>query len=193
MTTTSQTTATPQNVVTPGTYVVDPMHSSIGFVARHLMASKVRGSFTEFDGTIVIGETLEASSVQATVQAKSIQTNQTQRDDHLRSGDFLEAEQYPTLTFASKAITPKEGDHYELVADVTVHGVTKEVAFDLEILGAGPGMAPGTNVVGFEATGAIDRRDFGVSFNRALETGGLVVSNRVELDLAVESPPQPPA
>jgi polyisoprenoid-binding protein YceI len=193
MTTTTQTTATPQDVVTPGTYVVDPMHSSIGFVARHLMASKVRGSFTEFDGTIVIGETLETSSVQATAQAKSIQTNQAQRDDHLRSGDFLEAEQYPTLTFASKRITPKGGDHYELVADVAVRGVTKEVVFNLEFLGTGPGMAPGTTVVGFEATGTIDRRDFGVSFNRALETGGVVVSNRVELELSIEASTQPAA
>jgi polyisoprenoid-binding protein YceI len=192
MTTDSQTKTT-QDVVTPGTYVVDPMHSSVNFVARHLMASKVRGSFSEFEGSVEIGETLEASSVTATVQAKSIQTNQGQRDEHLRSGDFLEVEQFPTLTLVSKKITLKKGSHYDLLADVTVRGVTKEVEFDLELLGAGPGMAPGTNVVGFEATGTIDRRDFGVSFNRALETGGFIVSNEVDLEFQVEASTQPAA
>lgn len=176
-----------------GTYVVDPMHSSIGFVARHLMASKVRGSFTEFEGTIEIGDTPEASSVHATAQAKSIQTNQAQRDEHLRSNDFLEAEQFPTLSFVSKKITPKAEGHYDLVADVTVRGVTKEVVFDLELLGTGPGMVPGTTVVGFEATASIDRRDFGVSFNRALETGGFVVSNHVDIEITVEAATQPAA
>jgi polyisoprenoid-binding protein YceI len=190
MTTTSTTETPTQTLPAPGSYVIDPMHSSVGFVARHLMASKVRGSFTEFEGTIVIGETPESSSVHATAQAKSIQTNQGQRDEHLRSADFLEAEQFPTLTFVSTKVAPKGGSHYELVADVTIRGVTKEVVFDLEFLGYGPGMAPGTNVAGFEATATIDRRDFGVSFNRALETGGFVVSNKVDLELAVEASSQ---
>jgi polyisoprenoid-binding protein YceI len=187
--TTSDSTTT-QTLPTPGTYVIDPMHSSIGFVARHLMAAKVRGSFTEFEGTIVIGETPEASSVQATAKAASIQTNQAQRDEHLRTGDFLEVEKYPTITFASKRVTPKGDRHYSLVADLTIRGITKEVEFDLELLGFGAGMAPGTNVVGFEATATIDRRDFDVSFNRAIETGGFVVSNNVQLELAIEASTQ---
>jgi len=192
MTSTIETTEVEATALpTPGTYVVDPMHSSIGFVARHLMASKVRGSFTEFEGTIEVAATPEASSVRATAQASSIQTNQAQRDEHLRSSDFLEASTFPTVSFVSKRIVPKAEGHYELVADVTVRGVTKEVVFDLELLGTGPGMAPGTSVVGFEATATIDRRDFGVSFNRALETGGLVVSNRVEIELAIEASTQP--
>lgn len=190
MTNTIESVDTPQTaggLPPAGTYVVDPTHSSLNFVVRHLLASKVRGSFTEFEGTIVIGESPESSSVNGTVQAASITTNQEQRDEHLRSGDFLEASAHPTLTFASKRITPKGGEHFELVADLTIRGVTKEVTFDLELLGHGKGMAPGTNVVGFEATTSIDRRDFGVSFNMPLDGGGLAVSNKVELELAIEA------
>lgn len=190
MTTTTETTATTQTLPAPGTYVVDPIHSSVGFVARHLMASKVRGSFTEFEGTIVIGETPEASSVTATVKASSIQTNQGQRDDHLRSGDFLLAEEHPTLTLVSKRVTPRGDGHFDLVADLTIRGITKEVVFDLEFLGQGPGMAPNTTVIGFEANGSIDRRDFDVRFNRAIESGGFVVSNKVDLEFAVEAASQ---
>ena len=171
----------------PGTYTVDPVHSTVGFVVRHLVASKVRGSFTEFEGSIVIGATPEASSVEATVKAASIVTNQAQRDEHLRSEDFLHASTHPELTLRSTRVTPRRDGHYDLVADLTIHGVTKEVTFDLEFLGTGPGMAPNTTIVGFEATASIDRRDFGVSFNGTLENGSFVVSNKVELELAIEA------
>ncbi len=193
MTTTDQRTTetgTPAGTLpTPGTYVVDPIHSSVSFVARHLVASKVRGQFTEFEGSIVVGATPEASSVTAAVQASSIRTNQEQRDEHLRSTDFLEAETFPQLTLASKRIVAK-GDHFELVADLTIRGVTKEVVFDLEFLGEGPGMAPNTTVVGFEAKTTINRRDFGVNFDHALENGSFVIGNKIELELAVEASQQ---
>lgn len=185
MTTTESTT----NIQLPpaGTYTVDTAHSSVGFVARHLLATKVRGSFTEFEGTITIGDRAETSSVRATANAGSILTNQPQRDEHLRSNDFLDVPEHPTVTFASTRVAPRPDGHFDLVGDLTIRGVTKEVTFDLEFLGFGPGMAPGTTVVGFEATTTIDRQDFGVSFNRALEQGGWLVSNRVDLELAIQA------
>jgi polyisoprenoid-binding protein YceI len=184
---TTQATATKTTLPTAGTYTVDPVHSSVGFVVRHLVASKVRGSFTEFDGTIVVGESPETSSIHATVKAASIVTNQEQRDEHLRSSDFLEASTYPELTLASTRVTARTDGHFDLVADLTIHGIKKEVVFDLEYLGEGPGLAPNTSVVGFEAHATIDRRDFDVSFNGTLENGSFVVSNKVELELAVEA------
>lgn len=191
MTSTETTTTTKTGLPPKGTYVVDPNHSSIGFVARHLLATKVRGFFGEFEGTIEIGDSAETSSVTASARAESISTNQAQRDEHLRSADFLESSSFPLLTLTSKRITDKGDGRYELLADLTVRGVTKEVPFALEFLGHGPGMAPGTTVVGFEATATIDRQDFGVSFNRALETGGWLVSNRVDLELEIQASSKP--
>lgn len=185
--TTSQTNQVGVELPPAGTYVVDPNHSTIGFVARHLLATKVRGSFTEFEGTVVIGDSPETSSVTASAKAESIFTNQPQRDEHLRSGDFLEASSHPLLTLRSTKVQPASKGHYQLVAELTVRGVTKEVTFDLEFLGHGPGMQPGTTVLGFEATASIDRQDFGVSFNRALETGGWLVANRVDLELSIQA------
>jgi polyisoprenoid-binding protein YceI len=170
-----------------GTYAVDAVHSHVGFVARHLVASKVRGSFAAFDGTIVIGTTPETSSVTATVKADSIATNQEQRDEHLRSSDFLESATYPELTLVSKRIAPSSDGHFELVVDLSIKGNTKEVTFDLEFLGQGPGMAPNTTVVGFEATASIDRRDFDVNFDRALENGSFIIGNKIDLEIAIEA------
>lgn len=175
------------NFPAPGVYNVDAVHSTIGFVARHLVAAKVRGNFTDFSGVITVGDTIESSSVEATVQTASITTNNETRDGHLKSGDFLEQETYPTLTLKSTKITPKGGDKYELTADLTVKGITKPVIFDLEFLGTGPSMAPGVAVTGFEARGEIDRRDFGVNFEGALENGSLVVGNKVVIEIAVEA------
>jgi polyisoprenoid-binding protein YceI len=166
---------------------VDPIHSSVGFVARHLVATKVRGSFTDFEGTVTIGDTPETSSVTATVQAASVTTNQEQRDAHLKSPDFFDTDNHPTFTLVSKQVSPSDDGHYDLVADLTIRGVTKEVVFDLEFLGQGPGMAPNSTLVGFDATTTIDRRDFGVSFNGALENGSVVVGNKVTLEIAVQA------
>ncbi len=174
----------------PGVYTVDPVHSTIGFVARHLVAAKVRGYFTEFEGTLTIGETPETTSVQATAQAASITTNNEMRDNHLRSADFLDLENHPTLSFTSTKLTAKGDDRYELLADLTIRGITKPVTFDVEYLGTNPGMAPGVSVVGFEATATVDRRDFNVNWDAALENGSLVVGNRVTLELSVEAAKQ---
>jgi len=184
------TTTAGTNLPTPGVYTVDSVHSTVGFIARHLVASKVRGNFTEFAGVITIGETPEASSLEATVQASSITTNNEMRDGHLKSADFLDLENHPTLTLKSTKITAKGGDKFELVGDLTLRGVTKSVTFDLEYLGAGPGMAPGVTVAGFEARAEIDRRDFNVSFQGALENGSLVVGNKVVLELTIEAAKQ---
>lgn len=170
----------------PGVYTVDVTHSTVSFVARHLVAAKVRGNFNDFEGTITIGETPETSSVVATVQAASITTNNEMRDGHLKSADFLDLENYPTLTFTSTKIV-KKGQNYEMTGDLTLRGVTKPVTFDLEFLGSGPSMTPGGTVVGFEARAEIDRRDFNVNFEGALENGSLVVGNKVVIELAIEA------
>jgi polyisoprenoid-binding protein YceI len=172
---------------TPGVYNVDAVHSSVGFISRHLVAAKVRGSFTEFSGAITIGETPETSSVTASVQANSITTANEMRDGHLKSPDFLDFDNHPTLDFKSTSISAKKGDDYELVADVTIRGITKSVTFDLEYLGTGPSMAPGVNVAGFEARGDIDRRDFGITFEGTLENGSLIVGNKITIELNIEA------
>jgi len=175
------------NLPAPGVYNVDAVHSTVGFVARHLVASKVRGRFTEFSGSLTIGETIETSSVEATVQAASITTDNEMRDGHLKTADFLDLDKYPTLTFKSTSIAAKGGDDYTLVADVTLKGVTKSVKFDLEFLGTGPSLTPGAAVAGFEARAEIDRRDFNVSFEGSLENGSLVVGNKIVLELSIEA------
>ena len=109
------------------------------------------------------------------------------RDGHLKSADFLELEKYPTLSLKSTKITSKGGDDYEMVADLTIKDVTKSVTFDLEYLGTNPGMQPGVTAVGFEAKAEIDRRDFNVNFNATLDNGGLVVSNKIVIELAIEA------
>ena len=175
------------NLPAPGVYNVDAVHSTVSFVARHLVASKVRGNFNDFSGVLTIGDSAENSTVEATVQAASITTNNEMRDGHLKSGDFLEIEKNPTLTLKSTKITHKSGDDYAMVADLTVKGTTKSVTFDLEFLGAGPSMTPGITVAGFEARGEIDRREFGIDFGGALENGSLIVGNKIVLDIAVEA------
>jgi polyisoprenoid-binding protein YceI len=177
------------NLPAPGIYTIDASHSNIDFIARHLVASKVRGSFTDYSGQITIGDSIENSSVEATVQAASITTHNEMRDGHLKSADFLELETYPTLSLTSTKITAK-GDDYELVADLTIKDVTKSVTFDLEYLGTSPGMQPGVTAVAFEAKADIDRRDFNVSFNAALDNGGLVVSNKIVIEFTIEASKQ---
>ena len=174
------------NLPAPGVYTVDTVHSSVSFIARHLVASKVRGNFTDFSGTITVGDTPETSKVEATVQAASITTNNEMRDGHLKSGDFLDQENYPTLNLKSTKITSTGSGDFEMVGDLTIKGITKSVPFTLEFLGEGPSMAPGVSVAGFEARAEGDRRDFGVNFEGALENGSLVVGNKIVLELAVE-------
>ena len=175
------------NLPAPGVYNVDVVHSSVSFIARHLVASKVRGNFLDFSGVITVGDTVEDTKVEASVKAASITTNNEMRDNHLKSADFLEEEKYPTLELKSTKITAKGDNEFEMVTDVTVKGVTKPVTFDLEFLGEGPGMAPGVIVAGFEARAEIDRRDFTINFDGAIENGSLVVGNKIVVEIAVEA------
>jgi len=175
------------NFPAAGVYNVDAVHSTVGFIARHLVVSKVRGNFADFSGVITIGDTPETSSVTATVQAASITTNNEARDGHLKSSDFLDLENHPTLELRSTAFTPKGDNEYVLTADLTIRGVTKSVEFDVEFTGAGQSFVPGQTVIGFEAKTTIDRREFGVNFEGALENGSAVVSNKIELVLEIEA------
>jgi polyisoprenoid-binding protein YceI len=179
----STTATTPKT----GTYTVDAAHTEVGFIARHLIGTKVRGRFAEFSGTFTVAEPIEDSTLEATVQAASIHTNQSMRDDHLRTNDFLDVENHPTLTIKSTGIKHVDGNDYILTADLTIRGVTKSVEFELEFLGEGPAMAEGKTVVAFSAKAEIDRRDFGVVFNHSLLDGSVVVGNKVIIELEVEA------
>ncbi|HLT47668.1 MAG TPA: YceI family protein [Rubricoccaceae bacterium] len=169
------------------TYIVDPAHSRLGFVVRHLGFSKVRGAFEQFEGTVRMApgdlSTLEA---EATVQTQSITTNEEKRDAHLRSADFFEVDAYPTITFKSTEVRDVNGNRFTLVGDLTMHGVTKRVALEGEFLGEGPDPWGGTRVA-FEAGTTINRKDFGLNWNVALETGGWLVSEDVEIVIEVQA------
>ena len=180
-------TLTEITVPKAGTYVVDPAHTEVGFIARHLIGTKVRGRFTEVSGTFTIAENPEDSTLEAEVQAASIHTNQSMRDDHLRSNDFLDVPNHPILTLKSTGLRRVDDTNWVLTGDLTIRGVTKSVDFDLEFLGEGPSMQEGKTVVAFEATAEIDRRDFGVSFNHSLLDGSVVVGNKVVIEIEVEA------
>lgn len=171
----------------PGTYTVDPAHAEAGFVARHLIGTKVRGRFTEFSGTFTVAENPEDSTFEAEAKVASIDTNQSMRDDHLRTNDFFDAENYPTITIKSTGLTRITDSEWKLSTDLTIRGITKPVDFDLEYLGEGPSMQEGKTVVAFSATAEIDRRDFGVSFNHSLLDGSVVVGNKVKIELEAEA------
>jgi polyisoprenoid-binding protein YceI len=181
---TTQSTATLPKV---GTYTIDPAHTEVGFVARHLVGTKVRGRFTEVEGTFTVAEKPEDSTLQATVQAASIHTSQPQRDDHLRTNDFLDVPNNPTLTLVSTGLKQVDESHWTLSTDLTIRGVTKAVDFDLEFLGEGASMQEGKTVVAFSASATIDRRDFGVSFNHSLLDGSVVVGNKVVIEIETEA------
>lgn len=167
-------------------YQVDVAHSSVGFSVRHLMISNVKGQFKEFSGTIILDEEdITQSSVGVTIKTASIATGQERRDNHLKSAEFFDVEKYPELTFKSKSIE-KADDGYRLVGDLTIKDVTKEVSFPFNLVG--PINSPFGDVrIGAEATLTINRQDFGVSWNKALEGGGLVVGNEVKITLEVEA------
>ena len=168
-----------------GTWTIDPVHSQVGFTVRHMMVSKVRGKFTEFSGELVTGDNPLDSRVSATIELPSIDTGNADRDNHIRSADFFETETFKTMTYRSTGLRD-DGDDYVLDGELTLKGVTKPVSLKLELGGFGPDPYGGTRA-GFSATGEIKRSDFGVDFNAALETGGLVVSDKVSLDLEIEA------
>jgi polyisoprenoid-binding protein YceI len=173
-------------IPTPGTFSLDPAHTRVGFWVRHLMVSKVRGSFTGVTGEIVVGEDPTQSSVTATIQASSITTGVDARDNHLRTGDFLETEKYPTLEFRSNGVTKVDGNEFTLSGELTIKDVTRPVELKVEFEGAN--RSPyGKDVFGFSATTEIDREDWGITYNMALETGGVMVSKNVKIEIEGEA------
>ncbi len=171
---------------TPGTFVLDKSHTQVGFVARHLMVSKVRGRFTDFEGTLVVADDPAQSSVEVTIQATSIDTSDENRDKHVRTNDFLAVEEFPTLTFRSTKVELGRGSDWKVTGDLTVRGVTRPVVLDVEFEGVIQDPW-GNQRLGFTASGEIDRNEFGVSFNAALETGGFVVSPKIKLEIEAEA------
>jgi len=185
------TTTTPATLT--GTYTVDPAHSRIGFVARHAMVTKVRGSFNEFEGSGYFdAEDPTRSNLRLTIKAASIDTRNADRDAHLRSNDFVDMEKYPEITFVSTAVEQVSAESYRVTGDLTIKGVTKPVTVDVEYTGAA--VDPfGNQRVGIEGTTTINRKDWGVSWNAALEAGGVLVSEKVTLEFEVSAIRNPDA
>jgi len=172
-------------VPAPGVYDIDQTHTTVEFIARHLMITKVRGRFASFTGSVTVAEVPEESSVDVTIDATSVDTSQEQRDAHLRSADFFDTEKYPTLTFKSTSVKLDGGD-WKVTGDLTLRDVTRPVVLDVEFDGANT--TPwGTQAVAFSASTEIDREDWGLTYNQALETGGVVVGKKVRIELNVEA------
>jgi len=168
-------------VAAQGTYGIDSAHSSVGFKVRHLV-SKVSGGFNEFDGTIVAdANNLDASSVEFTIKSASIDTKNEKRDGHLRSADFFDVEKYPEITFKSSKITKVDNDTYAVAGTFTMHGVSKEITLTVDFLGEMSAM--GGTRAGYELTTTLDRKDYEVSWNRALDAGGFVLGDEVEVSI----------
>lgn len=168
-----------------GAWNIDATHSDVSFSVRHLMVSKVRGNFRGFEGVIVTGETPEQSSVTATIDLKTIDTGQAQRDEHIRSADFFEVEKHPTMTYRSTGVRA-DGKDLVLDGELTLKGITKSVPLTLEANGFGPDPYGGTRA-GFSAKTEINRTDFDVSFNSALESGGVILGEKVTILLEIEA------
>lgn len=170
-------------------WVVDQSHSNIGFEVKHMMVSKVRGNFTSYEANVEADDLadLTTASIEFKIDVASIDTKSEDRDNHLKSADFFDVEKYPTITFKSTNIE-KDGDDYEVTGDLTIKGVTKQVTFDVEY--GGKGTNPwGVEVYGFEADTKINREDFDLTWNAALETGGVLVGKDVKIKLELELNP----
>ena len=178
---TIEKTTVPQS----GTWQIDPSHSDLRIIARHLMVAKVRGTFEDFAGTLVVADDPLQSSVEFEAKAASVTTGTTDRDNHLRSADFLDAEQYPLVTFRSTGLAPA-GDDWKLTGALTIRGVTKPVTFDLVFEG-GATDPYGNTKAAFTAKGEIDRRDWGLVWNAPLEGGGVLVSEKFKVEFDVEA------
>jgi len=171
--------------LTPGVWTVDSAHSTVGFVARHLMVTKVRGRFTDFTGTLTIDPDPLKSAVEASVDLESVSTGDEGRDTHLKGADFFKVEDNKFMKFVSHSITPK-GSDYELNGDLTLNGVTKPVTFDLEFEGVSKDPW-GNTKAGFEASTEISRKEWGLEFNVALETGGVLIGDKVKVELDIQA------
>lgn len=182
----SATTATTTTVELPtGTWTIDQAHSEVSFVVRHLMVSKVRGGFGSFRGTITVAPDPLASAVEATIEVASVHTGDENRDNHLRSADFFDVETHPEMTFRSTAVRVDGGDHV-VVGDLTLHGVTRTVELALEFNGTSGDPWGGTRA-GFSAGTELSRKDFGLEWNAPIETGGVVVGDKVKINLEIQA------
>jgi polyisoprenoid-binding protein YceI len=168
-----------------GTWNIDPVHSDVSFSVRHMMVSKVKGRFGSFSGSITTAERPLESTVTAEIDLNSIDTNNAQRDDHIRSADFFEVEKYPTMTFRSTGIEAA-GDDFVLYGDLSLKGHTRNVALKLELNGIGPDAFGGTRI-GFSATTEISRKDFGVDIELPLDGGGVVIGDKISISLEIEA------
>ncbi len=178
-------TAAPTRVPT-GRWAVDPSHSSVEFQVKHLGIANVRGHFANFGGTLEIGEDLASAKAHGTVDAGSLDTNDEGRDAHLRSPDFFDIERYPEITFRSREIVPTGDATFEVIGDLTLRGVTRELKLEAEITGVEQDPY-GNERVGLEVTGQLDRSDYGMTFNQALGSGNVLVSDKVKLALDISA------
>lgn len=176
-----------QTATTTQIWAIDPAHSEVSFAVKHLMISTVKGSFRNVSGSILLDETNPAdSSVEAEIETASIDTRQEQRDAHLRSADFFDAETYPALTFKSTKVEPKRAGEFRVLGDLTIRGITKPVVLDVEETGRANDLYGGTRVA-YVATTKFDRTDFGLTWNQALEAGGVLVGTEVKVTLDVQA------
>jgi len=185
-TTTLTRTVDGAEVPAPGTYGLDVSHSSVGFSVRHLMVSKTKGRFADFAGTVTIAEDPLASSVEVEINAASVDTRDETRDGHLRSPDFFDAERFPTITYRSTKVTPAGKGTWTVEGDLTVGDVTRCVPLEVSFEGAAKDPWGGTRI-GFTARTELDREAFGLTWNQALETGGVLVGKQVKIDIDAEA------
>lgn len=176
--------------LTMAKWTIDLAHSAINFQVKHMMVSKVKGVFDAYAADIEVGglEDLTTANIQISIDTASINTRNADRDNHLKSGDFFDADAYPTITFKSTSITKKSGDAYAVTGDLTIKDVTKSVTFDTEFNGKGTNPW-GQDVYGFEAETTINREDFGLTWNAALETGGVLVGKDIKIAVELEINP----
>jgi polyisoprenoid-binding protein YceI len=187
MTATAATTTASTQTLTPGTWVLDPSHSDVSFTVRHLMVSKVRGTFSDISGTITVHPDDELkSAVEAKIGIGSVDTRDEKRDAHLRSADFFDAEQHPTMTYRSTGLRRVGDGRYAVDGELTLRGVTRPVQLDLELNGVSSDPWGGTRA-GFSASGEISRKDFGMEFNIPIDGGGVVVGDSVKISLEAEA------
>ncbi|MEW9676734.1 YceI family protein [Lentibacillus sp. L22] len=169
-------------------WTVDLAHSSLEFVVKHMMISKAKGAFNEFEANIVADpEDLTDAEIEFTIDVNSIDTRQPDRDDHLRSADFFDVENHPKMTFKATDITKKSENEYDVTGDFTIRGTTKPVTFSVEYEGQHKDPMSGDTVAGFSGTTKISRKDFGLTWNVALETGGVLVGDEVKINIEIEA------
>jgi len=177
---------TTSTLIPTGTWTADPSHSKAGFAVKHMGIATVRGEFKEFEGTLEVGDDLSTARAYGTVKLASVDTNEPQRDEHLRSADFFDVDQYPELTFESTSIEPIDDETFRITGNLSLHGVTGEVVLEAEVQGSD--IDPwGNERVGLEITGQLSRGDYGMKFNQALGSGNMLVADKVKLALDVSA------